>query len=66
MTNTLMRYIPKEYKSQVADIYEAGKEWNEYTQRWNTLITVQWTDGEENTFQNASYMRAKLTEVGRE
>ena len=66
MTNKLMRYIPKEYKSQVADIYEAEKEWNEYTQRWNTLITVEWTDGEKNTYQNASYMRAKLIEVGRE
>ena len=65
MTN-LMRYIPKEYKNEVADIYEAGREWNEHTQRWNTLITVEWKDGIENTYQNASYMRAKLIEVGRE
>lgn len=61
-----MRYIPKAYKADVEDIYEAGKEWNEITNRWNTLITVVWKDGEENTYQNASYMRFKLTEIGRD
>lgn len=61
----LMRYIPKAYKNQVANIYEAGKEWNEYTQRWNMMITVEWTDGEENTYQNATYMNQKLKEDGR-
>lgn len=66
MANTLMRYIPKEYKSQISDIYEDGREWNEYTQRWNTLITVEWTDGRENTYQNATYMRNLLKEFGRD
>lgn len=66
MANKLMRYIPKEYKNQVADIYEAGKEWNEYTNRWNVLITVEWTDGRENTYQNASYMQNLLKEFGRD
>ena len=55
-SNKLMRYIPKEYKDQVANIYEAGREWNDYTQKWNTLVTVEWIDGEENTYQNASYI----------
>lgn len=66
MMNKLMRYIPKEYKNEVADIYEAEREWNEVTKRWNTKIRVEWADGEVNTYQNASYMKAKLTEVGRE
>lgn len=66
MKEKLMRYIPKEYKAEVADIYEAGREWNEVTNRWNTLITVEWTDGSENTYQNASYMSFKLKEIGRD
>lgn len=66
MNKDLMRYIPKEYKDEVEDIYEAGKEWNEYTNRWNVLVTVEWKDGETNTYQNKSYMKAKLTEFGRD
>lgn len=61
----LMRYIPKEYKNQVESIETAGTEWNEYTKRWNTLITVIWTDGTENTYQNAAYMKNLLKEFGR-
>ncbi len=63
--NKLLSYIPKEYKKEVANIYEAAKEWNEYTKRWNTPITVEWTDGTENTYQNASYMKNLLKEFGR-
>lgn len=66
MNKDLMRYIPKEYKNEVADIYEDGKEWNDYTNRWNVLVTVEWKDGETNTYQNKSYMKAKLTELGRD
>ena len=65
MTKELMRYIPKEYKEQVSDIYEGEREWNEITQRWNTPIVVEWTDGEENIYQNKSYMKFKLKEIGR-
>ena len=61
----LMRYIPKEYKNEVADIYKGEKEWNEYTQRWNTLIVVEWKDGETSTYQNAGYMKNLLKEFGR-
>ena len=65
MNNELMRYIPKEYKAQVKNIYKAEREWNEYTQRWNQTITVEWTDGETNTYQNAGYMKNLLKEFGR-
>lgn len=66
MTNKLMRYIPKEYRSQVVDIYKAEKEWNVHTQRWNTLITVEWIDGKKNTYQNASYIKNLLKDFGRD
>ena len=65
MDKELMRYIPKEYKAQVENIYKAEREWNEYTQRWNQTITVEWTDGETNTYQNAGYMKNLLKEFGR-
>ena len=65
MTKELMRYIPKEYKDQVSDIYEGEREWNEITKRWNTTIVVEWTDEEVNEYQNKSYMRMKLKEFGR-
>ena len=64
--NKLMRYIPKEYKNEVADIYEGEREYNDVTKKWNTKIVVEWKDEEINTYQNASYMRFKLTEIGRD
>lgn len=66
MQNELMRYIPKIYKNEVEDIYKGEKVWNEYTNRWNTTIIVKWKDGEENEYQNASYMKEKLAEFGRD
>ena len=54
--NKLMRYIPKIYKDEVKNIYKGEKVWNEITKRWNTVIVVEWEDGETNEFQNASYM----------
>lgn len=62
----LMRYIPREYKEEVESIEKGEKVWNEYTNRWNTTIIVRWKDGEINEYQNASYMKAKLVEVGRD
>ena len=62
MASDLMRYIPKEYKDLVADIYESEKEWNDVTNRWNTPITVEWENGEVSTFQNKSYMTNCLKE----
>ena len=66
MNNSLMTYIPKEYKKDVASISKGEKVWNEYTNRWNTTIVVEWKDGEVNEYQNASYMRNKLAEFGRD
>lgn len=65
MARNLMRYIPKEYKSEVESIKNGEVEWNDFTKRWNQLIIVTWKDGEENTYQNASFMREKLKEFGR-
>lgn len=61
----LMRYIPKDYKKEVVDIYKDKKVWNEDTKRWNTMITVEWIDGEVNTYQNAEYMKGLLKYFGR-
>ena len=62
----LMRYIPKEYKNEVANIEKGEKVWNEYTNRWNVTIIVEWKDGEINEYQNAAYMKEKLAEFGRD
>lgn len=64
MTNkNLMRYIPKEYKSLVVDIYEEKERvWNELTNKWNTMVTVEWKNGEIDTYQNKSYMTNVLKE----
>lgn len=61
----LMRYIPKIYKAEVESIREGNKVWNEHTKRWNTTIIVVWKDGEEDEYQNASYMRELLKDFGR-
>lgn len=58
----LMRYIPKEYKHLVQDIYESEREWNEYTNRWNTPVIVEWQNGESTIFQNKGFMRNALKE----
>lgn len=65
MENKLLRYIPKEYKNEVEDIRYGEVEWNEFTNRWNQLIVVTWKNGEEDTYQNATFMREKLKEFGR-
>lgn len=62
----LMKYIPKIYKSEVASITKGENVWNEYTKRWNTTIVVEWKNGKINEYQNVSYMRALLTEFGRD
>ena len=62
----LMRYIPKYYKQEVKNIYKTERVWNDYTQRCNQMITVEWKDGETAIYQNAAYMFNKLKEFGRE
>lgn len=65
MTN-LLRYIPKEYKKEVANIEKVqGMVFNEITRRYNTMICVTWKDGQENCYQNATYMYNLLKDFGR-
>lgn len=66
MDKSLLRYIPKDMKKDVVNIYKSQTEYNEYTKRWNTLIAVEWSDGEINEYQNATYMFNKLKEFGRD
>jgi len=63
MANELMRYIPKEYKELVTNIYEGEKDWNDVTKKWNINIVVEWENGEVSSFQNKSYMRFALNEM---
>ena len=67
MDNKLMRYIPKEYKRDVVNIEKCrGNVWNENTRKWNTMINVEWSDGSENCYQNATYMWNLLRDFGRQ
>lgn len=61
----LLKYIPKEYKTEVKSIRKGEKVFNEITKRWNTTIIVEWADGSENEYQNATYMYNLLKDFGR-
>ena len=63
---TLLKYIPKEYKQQIVSIQKGDKVWNENTHRWNIMVDVVWNNGEETSYQNASYMYHLLKEFGRD
>lgn len=65
MDESLMKYIPKAYKKDIVSIEKGRKVWNEHSKRWNIMIVVEWKDGAINEYQNASYMRVKLQEFGR-
>lgn len=58
----LMKYIPKEFKPLVIDIYTGESEWNEVTKRWNTPLIVEWENGEISTFSNKNFARKMLKE----
>lgn len=60
MNKELMRYIPKEFKALVVDIYEGKKEWNEITKKWSTEVIVDWINGETSRFQNKTWMQEVL------
>lgn len=62
MKESLMRYIPKEYKALVENIYEGEKEWNEVSKRWNVSIVVEWINGEISYFANKTFMKEVLKE----
>lgn len=65
MVNSLMKYIPKEYKGDVKDIRTGVKEWDETTKHWTTTVIVTWTDGSQNEYANKSFMREHLKEFGK-
>lgn len=60
MNKELMRYIPKEFKALVVDIYEGKKEWNEITKKWSIEVIVDWVNGETSRFQNKTWMKEVL------
>ena len=62
MNNELMKYIPKEYKPLVVDIYTGETDWNEVTKRWNTPLIIEWENGETSTFSNKSWAKTALKE----
>lgn len=62
MNKELMRYIPKEFKALVVDIYEGEEEYNEITRRMQIPITVEWQNGEVSYFANKTWMRVNLKE----
>jgi len=56
MTKALMKYIPKEYKSLVTDIYAGtDKEYDDTTNTWSYPLYVEWENGERSIFQNKSF-----------
>ena len=59
----LMRYIPKEFKPFVVNIYEGEREFDERTRRWNTRLVVEWQNGEQSNFKNKSWAFTCLKEV---
>lgn len=63
MNKTLLRYIPKEFKPFVVDIYEGDKEFDEIKRRWNTRLVVEWQNGERSEFTNKSWALTCLKEV---
>ena len=62
MENDLMKYIPKEYKALVENIYEGKREFNDITRKWNVNIVVEWINGEVSIFQNKTWMKEVLKE----
>lgn len=55
MNKELLKYIPKEFKDLVTDIYEGRKELNEVTGRFCTPLIVEWENGETSVFQNKNF-----------
>ena len=62
MEKSLMKYIPKEFKSLVENIYEGDKQWNDTTKRWNVNVVVEWINGETSCFANKTFMKEVLKE----
>lgn len=66
MDKKLMKYIPKEYKAEVEDIYWGEKDFDDVVmERWYTPLVVEWKDGEVSRYASGAYARFKLKEFGR-
>jgi hypothetical protein len=55
MDKALMRFIPKEFKKLVVDIYQGEKYWNEVTKRWDIPLVVEWENDEKSEFANKTF-----------
>lgn len=65
---SLMRYIPKQYRNDVARLEKGERVYNEHTKKWNTMIIVEWCCDdviERHEYQNATYMKNMLEDFGR-
>lgn len=59
----IMSYIPKEYKKLVVAAWEEEKEYDEDRHRWDVPISIEWENGEIDTFTNKAWMKYVLKEV---
>lgn len=63
MNKELLRYIPKEFKDLVVDIYlSTEKEFDETTNKWSFPLYVEWQNGETSIFQNKTFAKNCLKE----
>ena len=58
----LMRFIPKDFKPYVVDIYKGEVEYDEDTKREYRPICVDWENGEYSEFKGVDFMRSVLNE----
>lgn len=58
----LMKFIPKDFKPYVVDIYKGEVEYDEDTKREYRPIEVDWENGEHSSFKGLDYMRNVLKE----
>lgn len=51
MNKKLMKYIPKEYKKLVNNIYEGKQYFDEDDHKWRKDMIVEWENGTKSYFQ---------------
>ncbi len=59
----LMKYIPKDYKPYVVNIFEGKKDFNPITGRIATLLCVEWENGVVSEFANKNWARTCIKET---
>lgn len=52
----LLRYIPKDYKQDVVELFREEEEWSEETQKWVRPVTVKLRNGAILSFRSAKHM----------